>query len=217
MSIAITALGHSTVRLADNDGAVVIDPGVLAPQAAFENAAVFLVTHDHEDHVDIDRVVSALVAQPETVVLAPRLVIDKLAAAGADHGRLVEAEAETRFDVAGFGVQAIVGSHAAIYPSLPDSPNVAYLIDGRVLHPGDAYPSLPDGTDLDVLFLPVSGPWMRYADAVDYVIATRPDLVVPIHDGDLNDMGRTLTDQLAGLLPETLRYQRLDAGETVTV
>lgn len=217
MSMSVASLGHSTVRLAGPDGVVVIDPGVLAPPAAFEDVAAYLITHDHDDHVDGGRIASALAAQPSARVLAPEVVIDKLLAAGVEAGQLETATADTVFEVAGFAVRAVVGEHAAIYPTLPDSPNVAYLIDRRILHPGDAFLALPDGTALDVLFLPVSGPWMRYADAVDYVAETRPDLVVPIHDGDLNDLGRTLTDQLAGLLPETVRYQRLDVGVPVTV
>ncbi|KAF0845949.1 MBL fold metallo-hydrolase [Nocardia caishijiensis] len=214
MSVSIASLGHSTVRLTVGDGVVVVDPGTLAPSQAFDDVAAFLITHDHDDHVDIARVTAAPAARPSTRVLAPQPVIDKLVAAG---GQLEGAVESTRFDIAGFAVRPIVGDHAAIHPSLPDSPNVAYLIDNRILHPGDAFPDLPDGTALDVLFLPVSGPWMRYADAVDYVDATRPGLVVPIHDGDLDDVGRTLTDQLAGLLPDTVRYQRLELDAPITV
>ncbi len=217
MSISVTSLGHSTVRLSAADGAVVVDPGVLAPDVAFDDVTAYLITHDHEDHVDIGRVASALTRNPSSRVLAPAGVVDKLAEAGAETGRLEVATADAPFESAGVTVRSIVGEHAAIHSSLPDSPNVAYLIDGRILHPGDAFPALPDSTHLDVLFLPVSGPWMRYADAVDYVTATRPGLVVPIHDGDLNEIGRTLTDQLAGLLPEGVRYQRLDSGTPVTV
>ncbi|MEV0336505.1 MBL fold metallo-hydrolase [Nocardia sp. NPDC050717] len=217
MSISVTSLGHSTVRLSTEDGVVVVDPGVLAPDATFEDVSAYLVTHDHDDHVDIGRLASALTRNPSSRVLAPAGVVDTLAEAGAETGRLAVATADAPFEIAGVTVRSIVGEHAAIHPSLPDSPNVAYLIDGRILHPGDAFPALPDSTHLDVLFLPVSGPWMRYADAVDYVTATRPGLVVPIHDGDLNEMGRTLTDQLAGLLPEGVRYQRLDSGTPVTV
>ncbi|MEV0687034.1 MBL fold metallo-hydrolase [Nocardia sp. NPDC050378] len=217
MSVSLASLGHSTVRLTGEDGVVVVDPGVLAPAEAFEGVAAFLVTHDHDDHVDIGRMTSALATRPSTRVLAPQSVVDKLAAAGAESRQLERADENKRVDLAGLGVRTIVGEHAAIHPSLPTSPNVAYLIDNRILHPGDAFPPLPGGTTLDVLFLPVSGPWMRYADAVDYVDATRPDLVIPIHDGDLNDIGRTLTDQLAGLLPENVRYQRLEIDTPITV
>ncbi|WP_280219735.1 MBL fold metallo-hydrolase [Nocardia neocaledoniensis] len=82
MSISITSLGHSTVRLSAADGAVVVDPGVLAPDVAFDDVTAYLITHDHEDHVDIGRVASALTRNPSSRVLAPAGVVDKLAEAG---------------------------------------------------------------------------------------------------------------------------------------
>ncbi|WP_052314454.1 MBL fold metallo-hydrolase [Nocardia thailandica] len=214
--IVISAPGHATVRLEAGEAVIVVDPGVLAPDSAFTQVDAFLVTHDHEDHVDVERLAGALAATPGSRAWAPSTVVERLRAAGAAGEQVEAVDRDTRFEAAGVAVRAIAGTHAAIHPAVPDLTNVAYLVADRLLHPGDAFPAVPDAPALEVMFLPVSGPWMRFADAADYVAALHPGIVVPIHDGDLNDVGRTLTDQLSGLLGD-VRYERLSDGRTLTV
>ncbi|MEU4650606.1 MBL fold metallo-hydrolase [Nocardia fluminea] len=213
--LAVTSFGHSAVRLERHGLSLVIDPGVLAPADAFDDVTAFLITHDHPDHVNTEMVAAALAADPRSHVWAPEDVADSLASAGVSADQLEVVTDSRVFEAAGIAVEAIVGVHAEVHDTLPSPVNLAYVIDGRMLHPGDAFPPLPDGIDIGVLFLPVSGPWMRFADAVDYVAALRPRVVVPIHDGDLNDVGLTLTDQMSAILPGEGVYQRLRVGETV--
>ncbi|MGW6620042.1 MBL fold metallo-hydrolase [Nocardia sp. NPDC055002] len=213
--MAVTSFGHSALRLERDGLSLVIDPGVLAPAAAFDDVAAFLITHDHPDHVNTALVASALAADPRSRVWAPRDVADGLAAAGTSADQIDVVTDSRAFEAAGMAVEAIAGVHAEVHDTLPSPVNLAYVIDGRMLHPGDAFPALPDGIDIEVLFLPVSGPWMRFADAVDYVAALRPRVIVPIHDGDLNDVGLTLTDQMSAILPGEGVYHRLRVGEPV--
>ncbi|MEV0852378.1 MBL fold metallo-hydrolase [Nocardia fluminea] len=213
--LAVTSFGHSALRLQRDGRSLVIDPGVLAPTSAFDDVTAFLITHDHPDHVNIDMVATALAADPRSRLWAPEGVADSLASAGVSADQLDVVTDSRVFEAAGMTVEAIVGVHAEVHDTLPSPVNLAFVIDRRMLHPGDAFPALPDGIDIEVLFLPVSGPWMRFADAVDYVAALRPRVVVPIHDGDLNDVGLTLTDQMSAILPGEGVYQRLRVGETV--
>ncbi|WP_280338520.1 MBL fold metallo-hydrolase [Nocardia neocaledoniensis] len=211
--IAVTSFAHSTVRLEQGDQALVIDPGAFAPAEAFADVTAFLITHDHQDHVDVPRVVAALTANPESRAWVSADVATQLTEAGAPADRVSAVTGGESFTAAGLPVLALGGEHAEIHRSLPSSPNIAFLIDNRVLHPGDAFPAVPDGVTVDVLFLPVSGPWMRFADAVDYVDTLRPRVIVPIHDGDLIDAGRALTDQMSALFPGDGKYERLPVGE----
>lgn len=211
--LTVTSYGHSTVRLQDGPSSVVIDPGGFAPGAAFL-ASAFLVTHDHPDHFDAGRVSSALSQASAGHAWVPGSAARQLAARGVAADQVSVITGSESFTAAGFLVEAIVGEHAEIYSALPPSENIAYLVNGRILHPGDAFPAIDPAISIDVLFLPVSGPWMRFADAADYVTAVRPRVVVPIHDGDLIDEGKALTDQLGGLLPGNPEYRRLEAGHS---
>ena len=213
--IAITSFGHATVRLACDGSALVIDPGAFAPDAAFADVDAFLITHEHEDHADVQRVSAALASNPKAHVWAPQSVSERLTEAGTAADRIDVVTDGARFEAAGLTVKAAVGAHAEIHGSLPESTNVAYVIDNRILHPGDAFGDEPATDSLDVLFLPVSGPWMRFADAIDYVAARRPRVVIPIHDGDLNDVGLALTDQMSPALPGDGTYQRLPIAHPV--
>lgn len=60
-----TKLVHACVRF-EKDGAVlVVDPGVWSEPDALDGATAVLVTHEHFDHLDADRVRAALTGQPE--------------------------------------------------------------------------------------------------------------------------------------------------------
>jgi hypothetical protein len=70
---------------------------------------------------------------------------------------------------------------------VPDCPNLAYLLDdGALLHPGDSFfvPEQP----VQTLAVPIDGPWLKLAEAVDYVRAVAPEEVLAIHQGELTDV-----------------------------
>ncbi|MFD3745915.1 MBL fold metallo-hydrolase [Nocardia sp. NPDC058633] len=215
--IAVTSFGHSTVRLERDGQSLVIDPGAFAPAAAFDDVSAFLITHDHQDHVDVERLAPALAANPACRAWVCAEVAAQLADAGAAADQIRVVGDDETFEAAGLPVVAVVGEHAEIYHTLPSSVNIAYLIDGRILHPGDAFPAMRADHDVEVLLLPVSGPWMRFADAVDYVAALRPSVIVPIHDGDLIDAGKALTDQMSAIFPGDGMYRRLPVGRPVVL
>jgi hypothetical protein len=74
--------------------------------------------------------------------------------------------------------------------------NVAYLVDERVYHPGDAL-TLP-GQPVDTLLLPVAAPWLKLGETIDFARAAGARLCVPIHDALLSDIGIGLVDRLLG-------------------
>jgi L-ascorbate metabolism protein UlaG (beta-lactamase superfamily) len=82
------------------------------------------------------------------------------------------------------------GEHA----DLPGSDNNGYLIDGLVLHPGDALD--PPRTDVDVLLVPAAGPWTKIGEGIDYVRTLAPRVVIPIHQGGLAPAHQHMHHQL---------------------
>lgn len=213
MTTRLSRWGHSCVRLDSGRAALVIDPGSFSDPAATDGAQAVLVTHAHADHVVADRVIAAMASAPDLEVWAPGGVAATLVAAGATADRVHAVAAGESFDAAGFRVETLGGEHAVVHPDLPGTENVAYLVDGAVLHPGDSF-VLPD-RPVRVLLAPVSGPWLKIAEVVDYVRAVRPDTVVPIHDALLSPAGMALADRHVSQLGGAGEYRRPSAGEVV--
>lgn len=215
-SIALSTWGHSGLRLERAGQRLVIDPGAFTAPEILEGATAVLVTHEHADHV-VPEALAALVARGGVSVWAPESVIGALAAAGAPPQRLHPVTGGDRLSAAGFAVRVLGGAHAVIHPSLPRVANVAYLVEDAVLHPGDSFTPVPEGSAVEVLALPISAPWLKLSEAIDYVAQVQPGLVVPIHDAILSDAGKALVDVTTDRLTGQVPYRRLAPGETVIV
>jgi len=102
-----------------------------------------------------------------------------------------------------------------IHPDIPTVPNVGFLIDGDIFHPGDSYtvPEDPAGT----LLLPGSGPWHNTAGMIDYARAVGPRRGFIIHDALLSEIGLSVLEMFAGLAagPNDAQFTRLAPGTTV--
>lgn len=213
MPLTLTRLGHACVRVSTAHGAFTIDPGSYSDvPAALDGVRVVLVTHVHADHVDV----AALAAADQVEVHAPSEVLDALAEAGARRERLHPVVAGDRLDVEGAHVQVLGELHELIHADLPRPANVAYLVDGVVLHPGDSYTLPPAGTDVDVLLEPIGAPWLQLGQAAEHVRAVAPRRLVPIHDALLSDAGRATAFRLLGSLTSA-QLVPLVAGESLTV
>jgi L-ascorbate metabolism protein UlaG (beta-lactamase superfamily) len=187
-------LGHACIRLEQDGATLVIDPGSFSAADALDGAQGVLITHEHADHVVPERLRAAVEQRPELQVWTNPAVADVLAGAG------VRAEAVgdgDRFRVADtFDVLVRGEWHAVIHPDIPRVRNVAFLIDERVYHPGDAL--TPPGQPIDTLLLPVAAPWLKLGEAIDFARAAGPRQCVPIHDALLSDVGIGLVDRLLG-------------------
>ena len=67
--VRLTKYGHACVRLEKDGRSIVIDPGALAPQAeALAGVEAVLVTHEHFDHFEPERLYAAAESDPRLAV-----------------------------------------------------------------------------------------------------------------------------------------------------
>ena len=205
----ITKFGHACIRLEHDGKVVVVDPGMFTDPEAVDGADAVLITHEHPDHYLPDHL-----ARTD----APVFTIDAVAARIREDSpdvaeRLTVVTPGQEFDP---GIPAVsVGElHAVIHPDLPRFFNSGYLFtlgDTTVFHPGDAL-TVPEHA-VDVLCVPVSAPWMRASEAVDFARAVGAPRNLAIHDRVYSEAGLRIVDGHFGLLlPESSSYVRLADG-----
>ena len=93
------------------------------------------------------------------------------------------------------------GLHAPIHESLPQVDNLTVQVGTRFYHPGDSLE--PPAQDVDAVAVPISGPWLKLGEVMDYVLAARARTMIPIHDVHASDAGRGIAyDRLGAIAAE---------------
>jgi L-ascorbate metabolism protein UlaG (beta-lactamase superfamily) len=205
----ITKFGHACVRLEHDGQALVIDPGSFTEREALDGATAVLVTHEHADHFDLDHLRAT-----DAPIFTIDAVARQLAQAPEVRERVTVVAPGDSFDT-GLPVQAVGEWHAVIHEELPRFYNSGYVVTGGdtvVYHPGDSF-TTPD-QDVDVLLAPVSGPWLKLAEAIDFARAVGAPRNLAIHELVSSDIGLALTDgRMEAMLGERgLGYQRVASG-----
>lgn len=205
----ITKFGHACVRIEHDGAVVVVDPGIFTQPEALDGATAVLITHEHADHYNPELLTGSD---------APVYTIGAVAAQIKDGApdvfeRTTVVKPGDSFDV-GLPVTAVNEKHAIIHEDLPHFDNSGYLIqagDKTLFHPGDALDG--PGQEVDVLFLPVSAPWARSAELIDFARANKAKATVAIHDRVYSEAGSGIFDtQAKGLIPAEHGYVRLADG-----
>jgi L-ascorbate metabolism protein UlaG (beta-lactamase superfamily) len=229
---SIQWLGHATALIQTGGVRVLTDPTLVgriahlrrhspAPPPPPELAAV-LISHVHQDHLDI-RSLKA-VANQQTEVIVPdgaRSLVQ-----GLGFGAIREVRPGDAITVNGLEIQVVPAFHPAKrHPRAPLIPSVGYVAD-RIWFPGDTdmQPELADlKGEIDIALMPVWG-WgpslgpghMDPKEAAEATAIVAPSVAIPIHWGTYlpfglgKKYGRLLTvpphafaHQVAALAPAT--------------
>ncbi len=190
---------------------ILTDPGNYSSlQSGAREIDIVLITHEHTDHLHIDSVKEILVNNPVAKVITNASVAKLLGAIGINAIVVGHEMSHTEEGVTflGFGTE-----HAPIYPLWGKVENTGYFIGDRLFYPGDAFydPKRP----VDVLALPVAGPWCKISEAVDYALQVKPKHAFPIHDGGLKIMGGSHKVPDKVLNERGINFIALVEGQTV--
>jgi len=208
-----TKLGHSCVRLEKDGAFLVIDPGSFSDAtAALAGAAAVLVTHEHPDHLDADAIRAALSSDSELTLWANQWICAQFREFGE---RVHEVQHGDALSVVGFSVHVYGQDHALIHKDIPLVVNTGFLVEGEMFHPGDSY-TVPE-EPVRTLLLPISAPWLKAGEMIDYFREVAPARGYAIHDALLNDNGLGLMTRMMSVAaaPSGAQVSRLEPGTSL--
>ena len=207
----ITKLGHCCLLIEENSLRILTDPGnyTVEQQSAVQGIDIVLITHEHQDHIHIDSLKTVLVNNPNATVVTNTAVAVLLDRAGIQYRLMKDKEViETKKVL----VEAFEAEHAEIYRTLPRVLNTGFFIADKLFYPGDALinPRKP----VEVLALPVAGPWIKISEAIDYALEIKPKHAFPVHDGGLKLPGIAHRVPSAELPEHNINFQIIADGES---
>lgn len=180
----IKKLGHCCllIRRDPTDTTYVLtDPGNFSTaQDTVRGIDTIVITHEHADHFHTKSLQQILKNNPEAKVVTNESVGKQLEKLHIPYAVIPDRET---IEVKGVSFQAFEAKHEEIFEEIGQVQNTAFLIAERLLLPGDSY--FDPGKSVDILALPVAGPWCKISDAIRYALKIKPRMAFPIHDGML--------------------------------
>lgn len=173
----ITKYTQSCLRIEDSGHALLVDVGSLTTaDYTVEDFGAYdavLFTHSHPDHFDPSKLTQLAAGGAAIYGNA------NVAAEAGEH-RIEVVEDNEELVVAGFKIKALRMEHCAMTNgSSAGIPNTAYLINDRLLLPGDSTEDI--GVKAEIVAAPVFGPDISVRDAFDLVRSTQAKSVIPVH------------------------------------
>jgi L-ascorbate metabolism protein UlaG (beta-lactamase superfamily) len=167
--VRLTKFGHCCLAIDVADARLLIDPGCFSSRfEGLTGLTGVLITHSHEDHLDINRLHALLGTNPDARVVCDEASAAPLAECGVAHHVVHSGD---HLDL-GVSIRVYGQEHAVTHPDLPNVPNVGDMVDDRFFYPGDAF-TVPD-VPVEVLAVPVGAPGMKLSEAVDYLRTVQP-------------------------------------------
>ena len=177
----IKKIGHCCLLIQINNLTILTDPGSFSTtQNLVTGIDVVLITHEHADHLHIDSLKEVIKNNPQAKVITNKSVGKKLDEAGIPYEVL---EGRNTTNIQGIAVEAFDGKHEEIFEEIGQVQNTGYFIDNSFFYPGDSFcnPEKP----VEILALPVVGPWCKIPEAIRHALALKPKKVFPVHDAVL--------------------------------
>lgn len=182
----ITKLEHSGLAIEKGGEILVCDPVEFTQELPdFHNVVAIVITHKHSDHLQPEVLARVLQDNPEakvfTTIDAAPSINDAIAIRNGD-----------TYNVGGFKLDFFGKDHAAIIPGQIPCENIGVIVDDRIVNPGDSF-DLPNMKP-EILFVPISAPWLKISESIDFIKKVRPRIVIPDHDALLSELGRTISN-----------------------
>ena len=179
-------LGHSTIKINNQNQVIYIDPYNIKQD--YNNADIIFITHSHYDHFSEDDI--RKVQKEETVIIITEDLYQKVLDLGFIKGNIFVVRPNKSYKVHNIKFDTIPSYNVNKKFHPKENNWVGYVIDingVKYYIAGDT--DINDENKMvkcDVAFLPVGGTsTMDFADAANLANIIEPKLVVPIHYGSL--------------------------------
>ena len=209
----LTKFQHACLVIEKQDTTIVVDPGGFSHDFITpKKVDAIVITHEHPDHFDMNILTSIATRNPNVIVYAHESIISKLGSTIA--GQAVAAGESIEHEP--FHLEFFGGTHATIHESFEPVANLGVMINELLYYPGDSF-TVPE-KPVDTLALPISAPWLKVSEVMDYVTAVNPRLAFPTHDAVLSDTGKSLHDRMISSFAEKVGtvYTRIN-GEPIDI
>lgn len=209
----LTKYGHAAYLIEDASTKILIDPGSFSTGFdAIENLTAVLYTHNHGDHYDEAKLRQILSHNSSVQLIADEDTASAITQSGSE---VTVAHEGDKLSVGDLSVEVIGHDHAQISRFMPVGKNVGYLVAGKVFYPGDAL-TLP-GRPIEVLLLPVEGPWTKVGEVIDYLVKVSPKLALPSHEA-VSAVPEMQYGMIGGVATEhKIEWRPLGSGEAIEV
>lgn len=177
----ITKFGHCCLLIEEKGKRILTDPGNFSNlQDDVKNIDIILITHEHPDHIHIESLQKILTNSPKALIVTNTSTSKLLVPLNIPF-EILEDESEKEF--LGIQISGHGKLHEEVYSTIPRVQNTGFFISNKLFYPGDAF-TLP-GFNVDILALPVAGPWVKLSDSITYALKVKPRISFPVHDGML--------------------------------
>lgn len=206
----ITKLGHCCLLIEESGKRFLTDPGNYSEsQNEVKDIGYVLITHEHQDHLHIDSLKIVLQNNPQAKVITNTAVAKLLDEAEIAYELIANNETK---ELGAVAVQALEADHAEMHEEWPRVLNSGFFVADKLFYPGDAL--IDPKREVEVLALPVAGPWIKIGEAVDYALKLKPKYAFPVHDAGLKQPG-VAHRVLSTILPKHgIEFDVISEGET---
>jgi L-ascorbate metabolism protein UlaG (beta-lactamase superfamily) len=146
-------------------------------QSEARDIDLILITHEHPDHLHIGSLKEVLTNNSNAKVITNTSVGKILDSEGIEYKNVSDGD---HFEFKSVKIEGYGTKHQEIYKDFGQVENTGYFIDGKMFYPGDAF--YDPQRQVDILALPVAGPWCNIHDAIEYALKIKPRVAFPVHD-----------------------------------
>jgi L-ascorbate metabolism protein UlaG (beta-lactamase superfamily) len=181
----ITKYEHACLTIEIDNRVLVIDPGIYSNSfAPSNNIDAVVITHEHSDHFDPEKIAAILSLNPDVVIFATDKVAEQIS-----YAKVPGTNEE--ITIGSFKLQFFGHDHASIVDDVVPCDNFGVVVNKILAYAGDSF-ALPS-VQPQILAAPASAPWLKVNEVLQYITAVKPAKVFPAHNALLTEIGQDIT------------------------